>query len=188
MEYIRLTTHRIKSQCLEISYWVNIFKLISQLSEILVNLHFVFAGFKSHFSKDPIFLDRFFTFTFINNQPKQMVIFKSLPILSFHIFWEIIFFRYISGLTFLFDFPLSDLFKPQSRQLSILWFFFYRLNSDWPFLVTLSFNMKIGEDRREMFETLLWSFFFLVLFKYVTYCIFGFLDSSTFIAYTIHIR
>ena len=65
MEYIRLTTHRIKSQCLEISYWVNIFKLISQHSETRVNLHFIFAGFESPFSKDPNFKDRFL-FTHLN--------------------------------------------------------------------------------------------------------------------------
>ena len=171
MEYIQLTTHRIKSQCLEISYWVNIFKLISQLFEIRMNLHFIFAGFESPFSKDPNFMDRF-SLTCMNNQPKQMVIFKSLPILSFHIhtcilrkyshieihvFWESIIFLWI-----LFHFLI------QASVSSILHIFNFLNYSSSHFSFTgfilvdhiRSRDMKIGEDRREMVEALLWSFFF----------------------------
>ena len=102
VEFIRLTTHQKRA-----NVWSNIL-----LSEYLIDI----STFRNHLvvnqwltipkwifslfslASNPIsqrtrfFLDRFFTFTFINNQPKQMVIFKSLPILSFHIFWEIIFF------------------------------------------------------------------------------------------------
>ena len=171
MEYIRLTTHRIKSQCLEISYWVNIFKLTylnfpeslgcqSVVDHTRVNLQFVLAGFKSPFSKDSNSMDHFL-FTFINNQPKQMVIFKSLPILSFHIsykdrvFWESILLINLVSLSLLISFSHFLITASVSSFYLLLWLYFIGL-----ILVDhiRSRDMKIGEDRREMFEAQFWSF------------------------------
>ena len=134
---------------------------------------FYFSWLQIPFLKGPEFWwTVLFSFTFINNQPKQMVIFKSLPILSFHIhtcilrkyshieihvFWESIIFLWI-----LFHFLIQ---ASVSSILHIFNFLNYSLShfSFTGFILVdhiRSRDMKIGEDRREMVEALLWSFSF----------------------------
>ena len=138
---------------------------------------FYFRWLRIPFLEGSEFLWTVFSFTFINNQPKQMVIFKSLPILSFHIhtcilrkyshlytcilrkyyFFMILVIPSYSSLGFI-NFSLFLIF-------SITVFHLHNLSFTGFIVVDhiRSRDMKIGEDRREMVEALLWSFSFTSL-------------------------
>ena len=133
-----------------------------------VNLQFVFAGFKSPFSKIRILWTVFFSFAFINNQPKQMVIFKSLPILSFRIPYRLGISRKCSSyefcftvfinIFFLFHFLISASVIILFTYFSLSYHFIYCYHFCFIGIILVdnirSCDMKIGEDRREMFEAL----------------------------------
>ena len=157
---------------------MNIFKLTylnfpeslgcqSVVDHTRVNLQFVLAGFKSPFSKDSNSMDHFL-FTFINNQPKQMVIFKSLPILSFRIPYRLGISRKCSSyefcftvfinIFFLFHFLISASVIILFTYFSLSYHFIYCYHFCFIGIILVdnirSCDMKIGEDRREMFEAL----------------------------------
>ena len=141
--------HLVVNQWLTIPKWI--FSLFSLASNPL-SQRFEFYG--------PFF----FSFAFINNQPKQMVIFKSLPILSFHIsykdrvFWESILLINLVSLSLLISFSHFLITASVSSFYLLLWLYFIGL-----ILVDhiRSRDMKIGEDRRDMFEARFWSFSFI---------------------------
>ena len=114
-------------------------------------------------------MDRFFfSFAFINNQPKQMVIFKSLPILSFRIPYRLGISRKCSSyefcftvfinIFFLFHFLISASVIILFTYFSLSYHFIYCYHFCFIGIILVdnirSCDMKIGEDRREMFEAL----------------------------------